>query len=160
MIEHATLNQSIPDFTITTTGNFTGKISDYGKKHLVLFFYPKDNTPVCTAETKAFRDHIQAFNDLNTLVFGVSRDSITSHERFKTRLALPFELIADTKSELCDYFDVIAMKNFFGKKFKGIVRSTFLIDQNRVLIHTWRNVKVSGHLEEVIEAISCLKDGS
>lgn len=147
------INQTVADFFINTTDNMSRKLSEWSGQPIVLFFYPKDNTPVCSAEAKDFRDHFGQFETLNTIVFGVSRDSLESHKRFKERLGLPYELIADPTSELCNYFDVIGTKNFFGKKITGIIRSTFLIDRNRVLRAVWRKVKVSHHIEEVLTAI-------
>ena len=154
--EISSVNLLIPDFTISATNQLESKLSNFSGKNLVFFFYPKDNTPVCASEAKAFRDHFEAFNQLDTIIFGVSRDNLASHERFKTRLELPFELISDQSEELCNYFDVIKMKTFFGKKVRGIVRSTFVIDKNRILRHAWRKVKVSGHIEEVITAVNQL----
>lgn len=151
--EPTIINQTVPDFFINATDNISGKLSVWSGRPIVLFFYPKDNTPVCSAEAKHFRDHFGQFEALNTTVFGVSRDSLEAHKRFKERLSLPYELIADPTSELCSYFGVIGTKNFFGKKITGIIRSTFLIDKNRMLRVAWRKVKVSHHIEEVLNAI-------
>ncbi len=147
------INQAVPDFSINATGNISGKLSQWSGQPIVLFFYPKDNTPVCSAEAKDFRDHFGQFENLNATVFGISRDSLESHKRFKERLSLPYELISDVSSELCNYFGVLGTKNFFGKKITGIIRSTFLIDKNGVLIAVWRKVKVSHHIEEVLSTI-------
>lgn len=152
------LNKTVPDFSIKGTGNIEGKLSQFKSKNILLFFYPKDNTPVCSFEAKSFRDHIEIFNELNTVILGVSRDSIESHERFKLRLGLPFELISDTSEEMCNYFDVIAIKNFFGKKIRGVVRSTFLIDQNMELKKIWRKVKMKHHLEEVLAEVKLINE--
>lgn len=151
------IDKIVPDFIIKTTDQVVGRLSDFNHQNIVLFFYPKDNTPVCTSEAKHFRDHFDQFTDLNTRIFGVSRDGLESHERFKKRLELPFELIADTSQELCNYFDVIGSKNFFGKKITGVIRSTFLIDQNRTLRQVWRKVKVTNHVQEVLKAIQELQ---
>lgn len=156
--KHCNLNDPIPDFSLKATNQIESNLAKYRGRPIILFFYPKDNTPVCTAEAKAFRDHYSAFRDANTVIFGVSRDTLASHERFKARLELPFELISDTNEELCNYFDVIKVKNFFGKKVKGIERSTFLIDENGTLRNAWRKIKVHGHMEEVMTAINNLKD--
>jgi thioredoxin-dependent peroxiredoxin len=147
----------VPNFKVTATGHLECGIADFLGKNIVLFFYPKDNTPVCTSEAKAFRDNYQEFNAAQTLVFGISRDTLTSHERFKTRLELPFELIADTHEELCQYFDVIKMKNFFGKQIRGIVRSTFILDKQGVVRHAWRKIKLAGHIQEVIAAVNKMR---
>jgi peroxiredoxin Q/BCP len=157
LTENVIENKIVPDFKLMTTGTpSTSKLSDYSDKNIVIFFYPKDNTPICTAEAKAFRDYFEKFQQLDTVVFGISRDSVTKHENFKTKLGLPFELISDSSEELCNYFDVIAIKSFFGKKIRGIVRSTFLIDKNRVLRAEWRKIKVRGHIEQVLTALSAL----
>lgn len=147
------INQSIPNFTFATTSDPASSISKYTGKNIILYFYPKDNTPVCSVEAKAFRDHIQAFNQLNTIILGVSKDSVSSHEKFKNRLCLPFDLISDTSGELCEYFDVIKLKNFFGKQIKGIVRSTFVIDKNGILRKAFPKIKVAGHIDSLITAL-------
>ncbi|MBA2655175.1 MAG: peroxiredoxin [Gammaproteobacteria bacterium] len=156
--EKCALDTLVPDFSIIATNDTDGKLSSYSEKNILLFFYPKDSTPICTSEAKAFRDYFEAFTDRNTVIFGVSRDNLTSHERFKEKLQLPFELISDSSEQLCNYFDVIAIKNFFGKKIHGIVRSTFLIDKQRLLRAAWRKIKVTGHIEEVLEEIDALKN--
>lgn len=150
--EFSKIDQPVTNFKIQATNNIDGKLYDLLDKNLVLFFYPKDNTPVCTSEAKAFRDQFKKFERLGTKIFGVSRDSLLSHEKFKERLDLPFDLISDTSEELCNFFNVIKIKNFFGKKIRGIVRSTFLIDANGVLRAEWRKVKVTNHVEEVLKA--------
>jgi peroxiredoxin Q/BCP len=153
---HCETNHPIPDFTIEGTANLKTTFSSLQGKNVILFFYPKDNTPVCTAEAKAFSQNISAFDELNTVIFGVSRDTIASHERFKAKLALKFELISDTSEELSHYFTVLAEKNFFGKKIKGIIRSTFLIDSAGILRSEWRNIKVKGHTDLVLASIKQL----
>ncbi len=150
------IGNAVPDFTALATGNKTIKLSDYQGKNLVLYFYPKDNTPGCIKEGQAFRDHYEEFVALNTEILGVSRDSLKSHENFKTKQEFPFDLISDTDEELCQLFDVIKMKNMFGKKVKGIERSTFLIDPEGRLVREWRKVKVKEHVDEVLEAVKSL----
>ena len=120
----------------------------------MLYFYPKDNTPGCTNESKDFRDLHRRFRRRNTRVFGISRDSLKSHENFKAKQELPFELISDPDEELCRLFDVIKEKNMYGRKVMGIERSTFLIDEKGVLRQEWRKVKVKGHAEEVLAAVA------
>ncbi len=119
----------------------------------VIYFYPKDATPGCTREGKDFRDAYAEFQTLNCEVYGVSRDKLPAHERFKEKQTFPFDLISDTDSELCNAFDVIKEKNIFGKKVLGIVRSTFLINPDGEIVREWRKVKVSGHVEEVLQAV-------
>jgi peroxiredoxin Q/BCP len=122
----------------------------------VLYFYPKDNTPGCTTEGEDFRDNHRKLRARKTRVFGVSRDSLTSHENFRKKHGFPFELISDPDEKLCKLFDVIKEKNMYGRKVLGIERSTFLIDENGVLAREWRKVKVKGHVDEVLEAIKAL----
>ena len=122
----------------------------------MLYFYPKDNTPGCTQEGQAFRDHIQQFNELNTVILGISRDSVKVHEGFKCKQNFPFDLLSDKEEQLCQLFDVIKMKNMYGKQVRGIERSTFLIDENGVFIHEWRKVKVKNHVDEVLQVLKQL----
>lgn len=147
----ATIGQPVPDFQLSSTGDKTLSLADFKGKKLVLYFYPKDNTPGCTLEGQAFRDHIQQFDSLNATVVGVSRDSVKVHEGFKCKQNFPFDLLSDQDETLCQLFDVIKMKNMYGKQVRGIERSTFLIDENAVLIHEWRKVKVKTHIEEVLQ---------
>lgn len=146
-----TLDQPVPDFKLPATGDKTLALSDFTGKKLLLYFYPKDNTPGCTLEGQAFRDHIQQFDSLNTVILGVSRDSVKVHEGFKCKQAFPFDLLSDQDESLCQLFDVIKMKNMYGKQVRGIERSTFLIDENGVLIKEWRKVQVKTHLDEVLQ---------
>lgn len=139
-----------------TTQGPQKKLSDYLGQWIVLYFYPKDATPGCTLESQAFRDHHAEFLAKNAVVLGVSRDSLTSHEKFKTKECLPFELIADTDEQLCQQFDVIKMKSMYGKSVRGIERSTFLIDPEGILRHEWRKVKVDGHVKEVLDTLHSL----
>lgn len=136
----------------TTNGNI--KLSDYKGQKIVLYFYPKDNTPGCTSESKAFRDRYKEFEKNNTVILGVSRDSLQSHLKFKDKLNLPFELISDSDETLCNAFEVLGKKTMFGKIFNGLIRSTFLIDEKGKVIQEWRKVKISGHIDEVLKAVS------
>ena len=145
------LNQTVPDFTaVATVRPF--RLSDYKGKNLVLYFYPKDNTPGCTAESIDFRDHYQEFQQSGTEIVGVSRDSLKSHENFAKKFDLPFPLISDPDETLCNRFNVMKTKNRYGKVGRGIERSTFLIDRNGQLVKEWRGVKVPGHIGEILEA--------
>lgn len=150
------LNQPVKNFTALATNEKTIQLSDLAGQHVVLYFYPKDNTPGCTTESQDFRDLQQQFSAANTVIFGISRDSLRSHESFKAKQELPFELISDPDELLCKQFDVIKEKNMFGKKHLGIERSTFLLDQTGVLRNEWRKVKVTGHAAEVLAAAQAL----
>lgn len=153
MTTTVTLGQAVPDFQLPATGEQTLALSDFKGKRLLLYFYPKDNTPGCTQEGQAFRDNIEQFDALNTVILGVSRDSVKVHEGFKCKQNFPFDLLSDKDEQLCSLFDVIKMKNMYGKQVRGIERSTFLIDENGVLIHEWRKVKVKTHLDEVLQVL-------
>ena len=144
------LGSSVPDFEILATGEKTVKLSDYRGKKVVLYFYPKDNTPGCTQEGQAFRDNIELFQQLNAVILGVSRDSVKMHEGFKCKQAFPFDLLSDQDESLCTLFDVIKMKNMYGKQVRGIERSTFLIDESGVLVKEWRKLQVKTHVADVI----------
>ncbi|WP_203141165.1 peroxiredoxin [Marinobacter mangrovi] len=147
------LNQPVPDFTLPATGEQDISLSDFrGKKNVVIYFYPKDSTPGCTTEGGDFRDHHDAFEKADTVIFGVSRDGIKSHENFKAKQSFPFELLSDKEETVCKLFDVIKLKKMYGKESLGVERSTFLIDKEGVLRQEWRKVKVKGHVEEVLEA--------
>ena len=148
-----TLGKPITDFEADSTGSSPFKLSDHFGKRVLIYFYPRDNTPGCTQEGKDFRDHIDQFNALNTIIFGVSRDSVKVHEGFKAKQEFPFELLSDKDETLCELFDVIKMKNMYGKQVRGIERSTFLIDEKGVLIHEWRKVKVKIHIEDVLNTL-------
>jgi peroxiredoxin Q/BCP len=150
------VGNKVPQFKLPATGDQTIKLSDFKGKNVVLYFYPKDSTPGCTLEGQGFRDNIRKFRSRNTVVLGVSRDSLKSHENFKAKQKFPFELISDSDEELCDLFDVIKDKNMYGKKVRGIERSTFLINEKGELAKEWRKVKVDGHVNEVLEAIKNL----
>lgn len=150
------VGDQVVEFEFSATNGVQGRLSDYQGKWLVLYFYPKDSTPGCTTEGQNFRDHYPEFQKNNAEIFGVSRDSMSSHERFKTKQDFPFELISDSDSKLCELFDVIKMKSMYGREYLGIERSTFLIDPQGILREAWRNVKVKGHVEEVLNQLKQL----
>lgn len=150
------LNQAVSDFTAPATSELTVTLSELKGSNVVIYFYPKDSTPGCTTEGQNFRDLIQEFKDNNTLIFGVSRESLRSHENFKAKQEFPFELISDPEESLCKHFDVIKLKKNYGREYMGIERSTFLIDSEGVLRNEWRKVKVKGHVDEVLEAVKGL----
>jgi peroxiredoxin Q/BCP len=152
-----TIGKKIPSFKLPATSGKTISLADLKGKNLVLYFYPKDSTPGCTTEGQAFRDHYDEFQQHNTEIFGVSRDSLKSHENFKAKQSFPFELLSDSEETLCQLFDVIKEKNMYGKKVMGIERSTFLIDGKGILRAEWRKVKVAGHAEEVLNALKALE---
>jgi peroxiredoxin Q/BCP len=147
----------IADFTAPATGNTTFRLSEHRGHPVVVYFYPKDNTSGCTMEGEQFRDLHAQFKKLGALVVGVSRDSMKSHENFKAKLGFPFELISDADEALCKTFDVIRMKNMYGKQVRGIERSTFLIGPDGTIAQEWRKVKVDGHAAEVLAAVKALK---
>ena len=150
-----TVGQPVPDFLATSTaGEFS--LSSINGKTLILYFYPKDNTPGCTTETEGFRDHYSQFEAAGCVIVGVSRDSIKSHQNFKAKLEAPFELISDPDEALCELFGVMKMKNMYGKQVRGVERSTFIIDKKGVLLKEWRGVKVPGHVAEVLDTIQSL----
>jgi len=148
--------KAVPDFTLPATNNKTIKLSQLKGKNVVLYFYPKDCTSGCTLEGQDFRDHYKKFTALNTEIIGVSRDTLKLHEKFKAEQNFPFELISDNEEKLCQLFDVIKDKTMYGKKVRGIERSTFLIDKKGVLRHVWRKVKVDGHVEAVLKTVAAL----
>lgn len=150
------IGKKVKNFQLTATGETAIKLTELKGKNVVIYFYPKDNTPGCTRESEGFRDNVKKFNKLNTVILGVSRDSIKSHENFKAKLDLPFELLSDNEEKLCQQFDVIKEKNMYGKKVMGIERSTFLIDDKGVLRKEWRKVKVDGHVDDVLQAVKDL----
>ena len=147
---------AVPDFELPATGEKTIRLSDLAGKNVVIYFYPKDSTPGCTLEGQDFRDNHEAFTQRNTVILGVSRDSIKSHEKFKSNQSFPFDLLSDGAEELCTLFDVIKEKNMYGKKVMGIERSTFLVDETGRLRNEWRKVKVKGHVNEVLETVKAL----
>jgi peroxiredoxin Q/BCP len=148
------IGKPVSNFEAPSTGNKTIKLTDYQGQHVVIYFYPKDNTPGCTLEGQSFRDNIEQFTALNTIILGVSRDTVRVHEIFKCKQEFPFDLLSDEDENLCQLFDVIKMKNMYGKQVRGIERSTFLIDPKGTLIREWRKVKVKNHIEEVLDALT------
>jgi thioredoxin-dependent peroxiredoxin len=151
------LNKPLPEFEALATSGVKITPQTFQGQAVVLYFYPKDNTPGCTTEAMQFRDRHKDFVKAGALVIGVSRDNMTSHEKFRQNLELPFELIADTEEKLCHMFGVVKNKIMYGKKVKGIERSTFLIDGSGVLRAEWRGIKVAGHVDEVLKAVKLLK---
>lgn len=151
------LNQPIPDFELPSTGGKSFKSSDYRGKTLVIYFYPKDSTPGCTTQGQQFRDAYPDFRAASAEIFGISRDSLKSHENFKSKFSFPFELLSDADERACGIFDVIKQKNMYGKQVRGIERSTFVIDANGVLVREWRKVKVEGHVAEVLNFAQSLQ---
>ena len=150
------LDQPVADFNAAATSGQQVSLSALKGQQVVIYFYPKDSTPGCTTEGQDFRDQHAAFQAANTVVFGVSRDGMRSHENFKCKQAFPFELISDKDEALCQLFDVIKLKKLYGKEYLGIDRSTFLIDAQGVLRQEWRGVKVPGHVDEVRAAAQAL----
>lgn len=155
-MQHVALDQAVPDFELPSTGDKTFRLSNFKGKNVVIYFYPKDNTPGCTTEGQNFRDAIAEFDAHDTVIFGVSRDSVRVHEGFKSKQSFPFELLSDADETACKLFNVIKLKKNYGREYMGIVRSTFLIDKEGVLRQEWRNVKVKEHIPQVLEAVSNL----
>lgn len=150
------LDKPVADFQVQATSEQAVSLSALKGQQVVIYFYPKDSTPGCTTQGQGFRDHHADFKAANTVVFGVSRDSLKSHENFKAKQQFPFELISDKDESLCQLFDVIKLKKLYGKEYLGVDRSTFLIDQHGVLRKEWRGVKVPGHVVAVLEAAQAL----
>ncbi len=150
------LGGKAPDFKAPSTGNKTIKLSSLKGKNIVIYFYPRDATPGCTIEGQNFRDNIRKFSSRNTIILGVSRDSIASHEKFKKNQKFSFDLLSDEDEKLCKIFDVIKEKNMYGKMVMGIERSTFLIDKKGILRYEWRKVKVKEHVDEVLSKLKTL----
>ena len=150
------IDTPVADFEAQATSGQTFSLAALKGKQVVIYFYPKDSTPGCTTEGQGFRDHYAAFKAANTEVFGVSRDSVKSHENFKAKQEFPFELISDKDETVCQLFDVIKLKKLYGKEYLGVDRSTFLIDKDGVLRQEWRGVKVPGHVDEVLEFVKAL----
>jgi thioredoxin-dependent peroxiredoxin len=151
------LNKNLPEFEALATSGVKFTPQAFAGKTVVLYFYPKDHTPGCTTEAMQFRDKHKDFVKAGAVVFGVSRDNMTSHDKFRQALELPFELIADTEEKLCHMFGVVKNKIMYGKKVKGIERSTFVIDAGGVLRAEWRGIKVAGHVDEVLKVVKDLK---
>ena len=150
------IGKKVPEFDLPSTGNKSVKLSQLKGKNKIIYFYPKDSTPGCTIEAQNFRDNMRKFSSLNVIILGVSRDKITSHERFKKNQKLPFDLLSDVDEKLCKIFDVLKEKNMYGKKFIGIERSTFLIDEKGILRNEWRKVKVKEHVQDVLQKLKKL----
>lgn len=151
------LDQPVPDFELPTAGGKPFRLSEARGKPLVLYFYPKDSTPGCTAEAQQFRDLYPEFKALGWEVYGISRDSLKSHENFRAKQGLPFGLLSDREETACNLFGVIKMKQMYGKQVRGIERSTFVIDASGVLRKEWRGVKAPGHAQAVLDFIKTLK---
>ena len=151
------IGKPVPDFELPATGNKSIKLSDYRGKPVVLYFYPKASTPGCTQEGLDFTSAINKFRRQSTVILGASRDSVKAQENFKEKQGFPFELLSDKDETLCQLFDVIKMKNMYGKKVRGIERSTFLIDEQGILRQEWRKVTVKGHADEVLEAVKSIR---
>lgn len=147
------LDKKVPEFSVSATGDKTINLKDLKGRKVVLYFYPRDNTPGCTTEGQDFRDHYQQFQKAGAEIFGISQDSLKKHENFRNKYDFPFDLISDEDGTLCRLFDVLKMKNMYGKQFEGIERSTFLIDASGALRREWRKVKVPGHVLEVLQAV-------
>ena len=144
------------EFSLPSTGCHTFTLSAARGKRLVIFFYPKDNTPGCTTEVQQFRDLYPQFLQANCEIFGISRDSLTSHENFKAKFTLPFDLLSDLDETVCELFGVMKQKNMYGKQVRGIERSTFIFDSNGKLCHEWRGLKADGHAQQVLDFITTL----
>ena len=151
------LNKPLPEFEALATDGVKYTPQAFAGQTVVLYFYPKDNTPGCTTEAMQFRDKHKDFLKAGAVVFGVSRDNMASHDKFKQSLELPFDLIADTEEKMCHMFGVVKNKIMYGKKVKGIERSTFVVDSDGVLRHEWRGIKVAGHVDDVLKAVKALK---
>lgn len=146
----------VQSITCVATSNLTVNIPDEKGSNIVLYFYPKDATPGCTTEGQDFRDNHKAFVKANAIVYGVSKDTLTKHEKFKAKQEFPFELISDESGELCETFGVWQLKKFMGREYMGIVRSTFIISPNGDILKSWDKVRVKGHVDEVLEAVQSL----
>ncbi len=153
------MNRVVADFRCDATGDQSIRLKDLRGQNVVLYFYPKDSTPGCTQEGLDFKTLHTKFRRQQTVILGVSRDSVASHERFKAKQGFPFDLLSDPDEKLCKQFDVIHEKSLYGKKFMGVVRSTFLIGKDGKLREQWRKVKVKGHAEEVLERVRMLNAG-
>ena len=150
------LGKPVADFSLPSTGGTPFRLSEHLGSKLVLYFYPKDNTPGCTTEGSDFRDHHKDFARAGCRVFGVSRDSLASHQKFKDKMKFPFELLSDEDEAACKQFGVMKMKNMYGRKVRGIERSTFVVDAKGVLAREWRGVRVPGHIQEVLNFVKAL----
>ena len=151
------ISKPAPDFELPATGDQTLSLTGFNGSNVVLYFYPKDSTPGCTTEGRDFRDAIERFQALDTVILGASRDGIKAHENFKAKQAFPFDLLSDKEEVLCGAYDVIKLKKMYGRESMGVERSTFLIDKQGVLRREWRKVKVKGHVDEVLAAVEELE---
>jgi len=156
MSDTVSIGKAVPNFTLPATGDQTISLKSLKGQNVVLYFYPKDSTPGCTREGQDFSGNLAKFKRQNTIVLGISRDSLKSHENFRSKQGFKFDLLSDADESLCKLFDVIKMKNMYGKKVRGIERSTFLIDDKGKLRQEWRKVKVDGHADEVLAAVKAL----
>ena len=150
------IGKKVANFSLPATGDKIVSLEDFNGANLVIYFYPKDSTPGCTTEGQDFRDSINTFRRRKTVILGISRDSIKSHENFREKQQFPFDPLSDKEEKACKLFDVIKEKNMYGRKVMGIERSTFLIDDKGVLRQEWRKLKVPGHVDEVLEAVKAL----
>lgn len=150
------LDHPVENFSLPSTGGQEFTLADHLGKNVIVYFYPKDDTPGCTTEGQDFRDQWQAFAEKNCIIAGISRDTLKSHENFKATMQFPFELLSDTDEKICNLFAVMKMKNMYGKQVRGIERSTFVIDAQGILRKEWRGVKVPGHVQEVLDFVSTL----
>lgn len=150
------IGAKLPNLSVESTGEKTINLNKLKGNNVIVYFYPKDSTPGCTTEGQNFRDRFKEFQANDCIIFGVSRDSIKSHERFKEKQEFPFDLLSDSDEKLCDKFDVIKLKKLYGKEYMGIERSTFLFDKTGKLVNEWRKVRVKGHVDEVLDAVKSL----
>jgi len=150
------LNEAVSDFSLPATGGTTFRLSEFKARLLVIYFYPKDNTPGCTTEGLNFRDLYPEFRKAGCEIVGISRDSLKSHENFKAKMGFPFDLLSDEDEKVCNLFGVIKMKNMYGKQVRGIERSTFVLDAKGVVRREWRGVKVPGHVQEVLDFVKAV----
>jgi peroxiredoxin Q/BCP len=147
------IGDKAPDFTLPVDDNTSLTLSDYRGERVILYFYPKDDTPGCTTEACDFNNHLPQFNDQDVNIFGISKDSIAKHAKFKAKHSLGFPLASDENSDVCERYGVWKEKSMYGKSYMGIERTTFLIDENGVISHIWPKVKVKGHVEDVMSVI-------
>ena len=153
-MQNININEKVLNFELEGTNNLAFNLENFIGKYIIIYFYPKDSTPGCTNEGIDFTENIDKFKKLNVEIFGVSRDTVKSHENFKGKYNFPFDLLSDPEEIACNLFNVIKMKNMYGKKVRGMERSTFLIDPEGKLINEWRGVKVNGHINEILEFLS------
>lgn len=151
-----TVGDTVPNIKLASSKGGEVSLTDLKGKKIVLYFYPKDDTPGCTTEACAFRDHVKNYHDLNAVIIGVSKDPLSKHDKFIEKYGLPFELLSDEEHKLAEAFGAWDEKSLYGKLFMGMIRSTFLIDEDGKIVKEWRKVKVAGHVEEVLEAARAL----